>query len=329
MLSRRTFLASLAGLTSTLLLPQSSHARQTEGRTLPRRKLGRSGEPVTMLGVGGGHVGSLDDSAAERQIQTALEEGVRFFDTAESYSGGRSERYFGRFLVPTAKRDDVFIMTKTKGTDAATVRRHLDESLKRLAVDRLDLWQIHEVNTPQDVDARIEQGVLDVFLDAKAQGKTRYIGFTGHRTPQAHLRMLERLAERGVEMDAVQMPVNFLDPHHESFIRHVLPVAVERGYAVLAMKTLAYGQMLGQSTAWTRRGGHAAVVPEIATVEQALSFVWSLPVSCLISGTSTPDELRQNCAAARAFTSLDDAARQALVDAAAKYDARGIEFYKA
>ena len=166
------------------------------------------------------------------------------FDTAESYADGESESRYGRFLTPKY-RDQVFLMTKTTGKDSKTVERHLDESLKRLNTDYLDLWQIHSIGSPEDVDARIENGVLDVFERAKASGKVRFIGFTGHRNPAAHKRMLERTMDSDL-FDTCQMPVNVLDPSYHSFIEQVTPTLQQRKIGLLAMKTLADGRFFAR-----------------------------------------------------------------------------------
>ena len=185
MIDRRAFLKSLAGLTTGILLSSACAEGDEENSTndrlgalLPTRRFGRTGEAVTMLGVGGWHIGDMTEAEAQKTIETALEGGVRFFDTAEGYQTGGSESRLGKLLVPKY-RDDVFLMTKTRARDANEAWEHLEGSLSRLNTDRLDLWQVHAVRNPADVDERIENGVLDVMIEAKETGKTRYIGFTG------------------------------------------------------------------------------------------------------------------------------------------------------
>ncbi|MEO0587329.1 MAG: aldo/keto reductase, partial [Planctomycetota bacterium] len=213
---------------------------------------------------------------------------------------------------------------KTQARSAEKARTDLDESLQRLATDRLDLWQIHAIESPEDVDARIDAGVLDVLLEAKASGKTRYIGFTGHSSFRAHLRMLERLAELGVELDAVQMPVNVLDPSYESFITHVLPEAVRRGYAVLGMKSLGNGTFTDKRDI----GRDAPIVPEAVSVEDALRYAWSLPITSLVTGVDDTAQLAENCAVAREQRVMPEAERDALVARLAEYAGRAREYYK-
>ncbi len=339
---RRSFLGSLAAATAGLLVARSfggdegrprGHADRF-GPLLPMRRLGRSGEKVTMLGVGGSHLSdAMSEDEARRCVDVMLERGIRFVDSAESYgSHGRSEKRIGK-LIAARYRESMFLMTKTRAFDGKTARHHLDQSLKRMNCDYLDLWQIHDLAGPADVDRRIDAGVVDVLLEARQAKKVRYIGFTGHCSPEAHLRMFEQLEQRGVAFDACQMPINVVEPSHErsSFVRQVVPVAIERGYGVLAMKTLAYGRLLGRRLGWgrMRRVPPPTLVPGRLSLAEALGFVWSLPVSVLISGMSSADEMRQNCDVAARFTQLDEAARKKIIDTAAAFAGDAVEFYKA
>ncbi len=190
---------------------------------LPKRPFGRTNESVTMLGLGGWHLGEMTERDAQATIERSMEGGVRFFDTAESYQRGGSERYLGKFLVPKY-RDDIYLMSKTTATTAKNARRHLEESLKRLNVDQMDLWQMHAITSPKDVDQRLSAGVLDVMEQALAEGKTRHIGFTGHTDPAAHQRLLEVTDV----FHTVQCPINVADVSYKSFAVNVLPIVVKR-----------------------------------------------------------------------------------------------------
>jgi uncharacterized protein len=301
--------------------PPQRTRRDRLGETLPLRQLGRTGELVTMLGVGGWHIGRMSEKEAGKTIETALEGGIRFFDTAEGYQEGGSETRMGRFLVEK-HRDLVFLMTKTTAKTADEARKHLEGSLRRLNTDRLDLWQMHSVDTGDDVDSRLANGVLDIMEEAKAAGKTRYIGFTGHRAAAAHLRVLEATDA----FDCCQMPVNVADAAEESFIRTVLPQLVARDLGVLAMKTLANGGFFGG----TEQGEHGpcpCVIPDKISVEDALHFVWSLPVSVLISGSDSANQLQETVRLARAFTGMSETERAEFVAKVGKFD-RLVEFYK-
>lgn len=322
-MERRNFLKSIAGLTSGLLLSPhtpgvQAASRDRLGDLLPQRRLGKTGEAVTMLGVGGSHVGRMSERDAQATIEAALESGIRFFDSAESYQDGGSERYLGRFLTPKY-RDEVFLMTKALARDAEGVRANLEGSLRRLNTDYLDLWQMHSVQDPGDVDNRISQGVVEVMKEAKAEGKVRHIGFTGHNRPSAHRRVLERTDA----FETCQMPINVSDASYKSFIEGVLPTLVERNFGVLAMKTLANGRFFEASQQGT------SIIPDRISLAQALHFVWALPVSVLISGPGSPGEIKENAALARSFEGMDEPQRQALVEQVAGINHQAIEYYKA
>lgn len=262
------------------------------GEPLPRRKLGAAGPEVTVLGLGGSHLAmAADEKAARVLVETALEEGVRFFDNAESYEDGKAERWMGAALKEARK--EVFLMTKTLAPDrrnAESARRQLAGSLERLQTDYLDLWQFHSVKTPEDVDLGFrEGGALAFMLEMKRQKTVRWIGVTGHARPAANLRALHWW-DQGWKFDAMQMPVNPMDFHQSSFQKEVLPELVKRGIGVIAMKTSAHGRL------------HA---DGICTVDECQRYVWSLPVSLAVVGMRTPQEVRENAARARAAVTAD------------------------
>lgn len=302
------------------------------GKLLPQRRMGRSDQWLTILGVGGAHLGRLPEHEAQACVDLAMEKGVRFWDTAAVYQNGRSESRYGKLLVPKY-RDFVFIMTKTLSRNAVEVRKDLDQSRKRMSLDVIDLWQIHGIESAEDVDARIDNGVLDVMLEAKQKGIVRYIGFTGHRSVRAHLRMLERLKELGVELDTCQMPVNVVDPGYESFIRKVLPALLDRGYAPLAMKTLAYGQLFGKSTSWVSDRKVASeklpnLIPDLLSLADCLRFVWDQPVCSALVGFDSAQQLGENIECARQATTLNAESRERIAEAVAQHAGPDIEFYK-
>ncbi|MEN8117603.1 MAG: aldo/keto reductase [Bacteroidota bacterium] len=315
MADRRTFLKSLAGMTAGISLAGSSFANQTSrdrlGEVLPKRKLGRTNEYVTMLGTGGYHIGWTTERDAQEVIEAALEGGVRFFDTAESYSKGVSEERYGKYLTPKY-RDLLFLMTKSTGRDAKTVQEHLEGSLRRLKVDQLDLFQVHSIRTPEDVDNRIANGVLDVLIKAKEQGKIKYLGFTGHQNPFAHTRMLERTVESDI-FDTVLMPVNVLDLSYFSFVENVIPKALERNMGILSIKSLADGRFFAkkEKANWTTDD---PLIPNYLSIKEAMHYVWSLPVTVLISGNENATFMREKIALARSFSKLTEEQKMALID---------------
>ncbi|QIA09564.1 aldo/keto reductase [Draconibacterium halophilum] len=331
MTNRRSFLKSLAGATAGISLASGTMATEQEtgdrlGEVLPKRKLGRTGEQVTMLGTGGYHIGWTTERDAQEVIEASLEGGVRFFDTAESYSSGTSEERYGKFLTPKY-RDLIFLMTKSTGRDAKAVQEHLEGSLRRLKVDQIDLYQVHAIQTPEDVDNRINNGVLDVLLKAKQDGKIKYLGFTGHQNPFAHTQMLEQTKTSDI-FDALLMPVNLLDASYFSFIENVMPKALDRNMGVLAMKSLADGRFFStkKEANWTSED---PVIPNYVSIKEAMHFVWSLPVSVLISGNENATYMREKIALARSFAKLSEAEKQNLIDKVKPLALSGeIEYFK-
>ncbi|MEM9833463.1 MAG: aldo/keto reductase [Bacteroidota bacterium] len=348
--NRRTFLQKLAGLTTSIMVPISCRpqageatirkapaelasfkevtslapARDRLGELLPQRKLGKTGETATMLGLGGAHIARMSESEAQKTIETALEGGVRFFDNAEQYGNGLAEKRYGMFLSPDY-RDVSYIMTKTRATNAKVAQQHLEDSLRRLNTDYIDLWQIHSVSSPNDVDRRLENGVLEYVQKAQSEGKIRHYGFTGHRDYQAHQRMLEQAAD---VMQTCQMPINVFDPNYKSFINNVLPKLIEQNIAPLAMKTLANGGFFG-GTSHFNSGDKPRIVPNALSVQEAIHFVWSLPVSVLITGPDHAEMMQEKIDLARSFTSVSEDDRQALVERVANFDGGQVEYYKA
>ena len=330
MIDRRGFLKSLAGLTTSILLSSGKAEGQEVkpttdrlGTLLPLRKFGRTDESVTMLGLGGWHIGEMDEKEAQKTLDVALEGGMRFFDSAESYQKGGSETRLGKLLIPKY-RDDIFLMTKTTARDAATARKHLEESLKRLKTDQIDLWQVHAVRNPEDVDERIDNGVFDVMVEAKESGKARYIGFTGHTSPSAHTRVLNK----SDIFDACQLPVNIADISYESFIEGVIPTLVERNIGVIGMKSLANGGFFGGS----RHGKHGTkprVVPNRVSIQEAIRFVWSFPVSTLVTGPDNAEQLKEKIDLAKRFSGMKQEERDSLIEKVADMAGTTVEFYKA
>ena len=280
---------------------------------IPRRPLGRTGQHVSILGLGGYHLGTVATATeAIRLVHEAVDAGVRFFDNAWEYNGGRSEEWMGQALQ--GRRDEVFLMTKvcTHGRDRKTAMRQLEESLKRLRTDHLDLWQIHEVIYENDPELHFAKGgVIEALDQAKKEGKVRFVGFTGHKSPAIHLKMLAH----DYPFDTVQMPLNCFDGTYRSFEQQVLPELERRGIAVLGMKSLG--------------GDGQPILHGVVTAEEALRYAMSLPVATTISGIDSLAVLRQNLAIARGFTPMPPADMQALRERCAAFAADGhLELYK-
>src|SRR6516162_5955832 len=221
--TRREFLA--ASVAAGAALGLAGAADEKPGAGLPTRALGKTGERVSVLALGGWHIGSVKDQAeAVRIMHAALDEGLTFFDNAWDYHDGGSEEIMGKALAVDGKRNKCFLMTKNCGRDAKTVRQHVEDSLRRLRTDHIDLVQFHEINYDNDPDWIVERGGLSELLDAQKAGKVRFVGFTGHKDPRIHLKMLDKHA-----WDTVQMPINVCDYFYRSFQRQVVPEAVKRG----------------------------------------------------------------------------------------------------
>lgn len=330
-ISRRIFLKNtLAALAVGPLVPLLPSRADSAGTALPSRVFSRLNQPVTFLGLGGYHIGWTTEALAQATIEAALEEGVRFFDTAESYGPHISEERYGRYLSPKY-RSQIFLMTKSTAKTAEQVDRHINASLERLKTDYLDLWQIHAISSPQDVDQRLANGVLAAALQACRDGRVRSLGFTGHASPDAHLRMIE-LTRDDWPFAAVQMPVNPVDAvSRESFIGKVLPALRELPCSVLAMKTLADGRFfdakqVGERQVWQT---DQPIVPGVLTLADVFNFVWSLPVTVLITGAENPQYLREKAILARNFMPLSSAERERLAQKVLAWAELGkVEYYK-
>lgn len=336
MKNRRKFIKDTATLAVfSLISDWASAISATDklGEILPQRQLTRDGQKVTAFCLGGYHLGFIDNPAdAERMVERSIELGVRFYDNARGYVNGRAEEYMGKFLTPKY-RDQIFLMTKAPGRTGDEVRQMLDESLAALKTDYVDLWQIHNLTTPEEVDRRLEAGVLDAFLEAKQNGKARYIGFTGHQNPVTFLYFLKKLDELGVEMDTCQMPLNVCDPSFESFQQHVLPVLLEKEYGIIAMKTMAGGSMMGRRIDTTPRNIETKDIPDVVgktqlTYANLHQYVYSLPVSSLCSGCLYMHELEANVKVLRDMKKLSVTDMKKLVEYAAPYAGLFVENYK-
>jgi predicted aldo/keto reductase-like oxidoreductase len=254
------------------------------------RTLGRTGEKVSLLGLGGYHIGIQKEvQESIRIIRTAIDRGVNFLDNSWDYNGGESEIRMG-LALKDGYRDKVLLMTKIDGRTRQVAAKQIDECLKRFQVDHIDLMQHHEVIRLEDPDRIFEpDGAMKACLDAKQAGKIRFIGFTGHKDPMVHLRMLQVAKEHEFHFDTLQMPINVMDAHFRSFGRNVVPVAVEQGIAVLGMKPLGSGAILKSKT---------------ANATECLHYAMSMPTSVVISGMDTMAILEQGLNAVKTFQPL-------------------------
>ena len=262
---------------------------------IPVRELGRTGLTVSIVGFGGGHCvrPDIDEKTTVRLIQEAIDAGVTFMDNAWEYAGGESERRMG--IALEGRRDKVVLMTKVCGRDRKTAEQQLEDSLRKLRTDVIDVWQFHEVNYDNDAEWIFRpDGAIEAAVAAREAGKVRFIGFTGHKSPH----ILARMLAQDFDWDTCQMPVNVLDAHYRSFQKETLPVLQERGIGVIGMKSL---------------GGRGQLVREVGlTAERCRGYVLSLPISTLVCGIQSDADQQQDLAIARDFEPFSAAQMQAL-----------------
>jgi len=288
-MDRRDFLRKSAVASfAASLNPQLSRASD---QPVPRRTLGRTGEKVSIIGIGGYHLGapSVEEQEAIRIVRTAIDNGVNFLDNCWDYNNGVSEERMGKALRD-GYRQKAFLMTKIDGRTKAAAAQQIDESLKRLQTDHIDLLQFHEVirdNDPERIFAA--GGGMEAVLEAKKKGKVRYIGFTGHKSPGIHNRMLETAFAQKFTFDSVQMPLNVMDAHYDSFEKKTLPILVKHQIGVLGMKPMG-DQIILQS--------------KTASPVECLHYAMNLPTSVVITGCDSMKILQQALDAARTFKPL-------------------------
>jgi aryl-alcohol dehydrogenase-like predicted oxidoreductase len=271
-----------------------SNSQQRGTSEVPRRALGRTGERVSAIGLGGWHIGlsHVDEALAIRLVRSAIDRGVDFMDNSWDYNDGASEERMGKALRE-GYRERVFLMTKIDGRSKKEAARQLDQSLKRLGTDRIDLVQHHEVIRFEDPHRIFdEEGANAALLEARQAGKLRFIGFTGHKDPHIHLHTLEVAREHGFHFDTVQMPLNVMDAHYRSFERLVLPELVREQIGVLGMKSMGNGIILRS---------------KMVTARECLQYALNLPTSVVITGCDSMEILDQAIDVARAFRPLSEA----------------------
>ncbi len=279
-MDRRRFLqvSSVALGTSAKLLAQTP---------IPMTTLGKSGLRVTRIAVGGWDMSLTSSEIGVSVIRKALDLGINFFDSAHSYHDGRADETYGKAL-DVSTRQKVHLMSKSQARTADGAMKELEETLRRMNTDYLDLWQCHGIATFEEIDKILGPGgAAEGFVKAKQQGKVRHIGFTGHHDPNVHARMIDSFDG----WETIQHPVNLVDPHYESFIKTVLPKAAAKGLGRLAMKSNAMGGITGH---------------KVATIPECLRFTWSQPIDVLVSGMQTPEQVEQNVASCKTFQKMTD-----------------------
>jgi uncharacterized protein len=295
--SRRDFIRTL--MTGVLLGPVVLKTQAFTASGIPTRALGKTGERVSIIGFGGWDLGYISENVAIRMMHEGIDEGITFIDNAWEYNQGRSEEVVGKALKQGNLRDKVFLMTKVCARDYEGAKRHLEDGLRRLNTGMIDLVLHHSIQYDGDRQRVFdsENGALKALKEAKKEGKIRYIGFSGHRDPQIHLDMMNQ----PFEWDAVQLPLNIMDAHYNSFQKRVLPVLNERNIAALGMKSLT--------------GGYARISGKVnVSAELCRHYALSLPVSTLICGMQNKDEMKLMLNIARNFKPLTEEKINELLD---------------
>ena len=320
--SRREFLgmtaASLlmAGSLSGAAKPDTKSDTRSDARNgIPYRTLGRTGEKVSVIGLGGYHLGNQSDpEESVRIIRTGIDEGINFLDNCWDYNGGESEIRMGKALRD-GYRQKAFLMTKIDGRNKTAAATQLHESLRRLQTDRIDLLQFHEVIRDSDPDRIFaEGGGMEAAVEARKAGKIRFIGFTGHKSPDIHLKMLATASKHDFMFDGVQMPLNVMDAHFNSFEKRVLPLLTKDGIGVLGMKPM---------------GDKVILTSKTVTPVECLYYAMNLPTSVVITGCDSLSILQQALRAARSFQPMGASQVAALLAKTAKAAEGGqFELYK-
>ena len=308
-MTRRDFVRSIATTGIAVGMETQAWAAETKSGEMIYRTLGRTGEKVSAIGLGGFHIGvPKDEREGIRIVRSAIDRGINFMDNCWDYHDGGSEIRMGKALRD-GYRDKVFLMTKIDGRTRQLAAKQIDQCLQRLQTDRIDLMQHHEVIRMEDPDRIFaKDGAMAAVLEAKHAGKVRYIGFTGHKDPVVHLRTLEIAAQHQFRFDAVQMPLNVLDAHFRSFAEKVVPLLVKEGIGVLGMKPLASGAIL-QTKA--------------VTAIECLHYALNLPTSVVITGIDSMKFLDQAVEAARTFKPMNKERVAALLSRTARAAAAG------
>jgi predicted aldo/keto reductase-like oxidoreductase len=308
-MNRRQFLQSAAAVAAAHPVLEGYSPPRGTGTRIPLRPLGKTGEKVSMIGLGGSDLGRpREEKEALRMMDYALDLGATFFDNAWLYDDGLCEERMGKALAAPSKRRQAFVMTKVHARDAVGAQKQLEDSLGRLRTDAIDLWQFHDITDFKQIDTIFGPGgAMEVAEKARKEGKIRYLGFTGHTDPAVHLDMLERY-----DWDAVMMVINIVDAHWHSFQNQVLPKVVEKNMGVLAFKTLSRGRALIRAH----------------TLSEALRYVWSLPVSVLISGMDRMEFLKTNLDLAMKFEPMPAAEKKALLERTKPFAGPDIDYYK-
>ncbi len=334
MVQRRNFIKQIAaGSLAAAAVPRLWGVPLTTGKSdkfgdiLPTRPFGKTGEELTIYCMGGYHVGRPgSEKESQAIIERGMELGCRYYETAWIYHDGKSEKLYGKYLIPKY-RDQIFLATKNNAKNAEDAKKQVEDSLRRMGCNQIDLYYMHAVTDPADVDGRMAAGVLEVMLEAQQNGQVRYLGFTGHHTTAAFRRVIKHVAGKDPFV-AAQFPVNPLDEAKpDSFVKISIPELLKRDYAVMGMKPMAGGGFFRENE--FRWKTDDPIIPNYLSVEEVIWYNLSQPVTSIVSGTESVKHLEQNIGAVRKFAQLSRADQEKIVNKLSKFvTAEGLEYYR-
>ncbi len=310
--NRRDFIKLSTLMSLALTMPSCIRGINDKwGPILPTRILGKTDLNATMFTLGSGAAGkSMTENLLTSIVETAIEGGCRFFETARMYGRGQREVQLGQILMPKY-RNEIILLSKSTAKDADSLNHDLETSLESLKTDYLDIYLLHAIISAEDVDIRLKNGVFDAMLKAKEQGMIRHIGFSGHSDPDAHIYLLNKNLP---EIEVMMCPVNVVDPLRKSFILNVLPMAMKKNIGIIGMKVLGGGGLTGATIRWGEDIGQEreSVIPELLSLKNALDYVWSLPVSTSTLGCTSVEQVKMDIAYLQEFLSISEVKRNAL-----------------
>lgn len=327
-MDRRKFIKVSASLAALASIPacMKGPASDRWGTILPTRPLGRTGLNPTIFTVGTGP-SDRNLEASEAVAEAAIEGGCRFFETARAYSRGECERLIGEYVTP-AYRNEIILMSKTYARDTEAVKSDLDASLELMKTDHIDIYLMHAINSPEDLEERLTGGVFDALVRAKEEGIIGHIGFSGHSDPVANNYFINKDFE---DLEVMLVPVNVVDPVKTSFILNTLPLAQEKNIGVIAMKVYAGGGLHGQTATWGNGRGieREAFIPDLISNEEALHYALSMPIATASIGITAAEQVRDNIAHVKSFTKYTQQQCEDLVQRVTEVAMRNIvEHYK-
>lgn len=334
MVQRRKFIkqlaaSSLAAAAAPRLwgAPLTTGTSDKHGAILPTRPFGKTGIDLTIYCMGGWHIANADgDKTAQAIIERGMELGCRYYETAWIYDKGRSEERYGKYLIPKY-RDQIFLATKCAGENAADARKQVEDSLRRMNCDQIDLYYMHCIRSKEDVDGRLAEGVLEVMLEAQQKGQIKYLGFTAHNNTEANRVLMERVAGKDPFV-AVQIPVNPIDTiKPDSFVKESIPDLLKRDYAVMGMKPFAGGGFFSENT--YRWKTDDPIIPNYLSLEEVIWFNLSQPITSMVCGTDRLEQVDKNIKAVKKFAKLSRRDQEELANKIAKFSVtKGLEYYR-